>query len=132
VIGQEEEQSSFYRVLQEKISSELPFLTSSIRDFAFSALHGLVVPGSCPNQNLINLKIFGTINLRIQPNEPKDQNLQFSFDIKSFANAKLNGAADLDSRYDWTKASLVYISRQNTPIVERLQDVQVFWNCCNF
>jgi hypothetical protein len=125
VIGQEGEQNGFYRILQEKIPSELPFLTTSIRDFAFTALQGFVVPGSCPNQNLINLKIYGNLNLLTKTVEPKDQNLQFSIDIASLANSKLNNTAVYTSGYDWTKASLVYINQQNTPIVEAPQNVKV-------
>jgi hypothetical protein len=51
VIGQEGEQEGFYRLLRNKklIPSSQPFLTTSTRDFAFSALQGFVVPGSCPN-----------------------------------------------------------------------------------
>jgi len=125
VIGQEGEQNGFYRILQEKIPSALPFLTTSIRDFAFTALQGFVVPGSCPNQNLINLKIYGNLNLLTKTIEPKDQNLQFSFDVKSLANAKLNNTSIYTSTYDWTKASLVYINQQNTPVVEAAQNVKV-------
>jgi hypothetical protein len=59
VIGQEGEQEGFYRLLQNKglIPNALPFLTTSTRDFAFSALQAFVIPGSCPNDNLINLKV---------------------------------------------------------------------------
>jgi hypothetical protein len=51
VIGQEGEQEGFYRLLRNKklIPSSQPFLTTSTRDFAFSALQGFAVPGSCPN-----------------------------------------------------------------------------------
>jgi hypothetical protein len=125
VIGQEGEQNGFYRILQEKIPSELPFLTTSIRDFAFTALQGFIVPGSCPNSNLINLNIFGTLNLLTNKVLAQDQNLQFSFDVNSLKNAKLNNTANITPSYDWTKTSLVYISQQNTPIVEPFQNVQV-------
>lgn len=51
VIGQEGEQEGFFRLARDKklIPSSQPFLTTSTRDFAFSALQGFVVPGSCPN-----------------------------------------------------------------------------------
>lgn len=51
VIGQEGEQEAFFRLVRDKklIPSSQPFLTTSSRDFAFSALQGFVVPGSCPN-----------------------------------------------------------------------------------
>ena len=49
VVGQEGEQNGFYRILQNQnlIPSALPFLTTSTRDFAFSALQGFV-DGACP------------------------------------------------------------------------------------
>jgi hypothetical protein len=59
VIGQEGEQEGFYRLLQNKglLPNAAPFLTTSTRDFAFSILQTFVVPGSCPNKDLINLKV---------------------------------------------------------------------------
>ena len=53
VVGQEGEQEGWYRLLQGKVPSELPFLTTSTREFAFNALNqNFIVPGSCPNINL--------------------------------------------------------------------------------
>jgi hypothetical protein len=59
IVGQEGEQEAFYRLLQNKnlIPNALPFLTTSTRDFAFSALQNFVVKGSCPNEDIINLKV---------------------------------------------------------------------------
>ena len=132
VIGQEGEQNGFYRILQEKIPSELPFLTTSIRDFAFTALQGFVVPGSCPNVDQIKLNIFGSLSLLTNKVLPQDQNLQFSIDLDSLKNAKLNSTVSIGPDYDWTKISLVYISGQNTPIVEPLQNPQVAGNIVTF
>lgn len=49
VVGQEGEQNGLYRILENKnlIPSALPFLTTSTRDFAFSALQSFV-NGYCP------------------------------------------------------------------------------------
>jgi hypothetical protein len=57
VIGQEGEQEGFYRLLRNKklIPSAQPFLTTSTRDFAFSALQGFIVAGTCPNGKLSSL-----------------------------------------------------------------------------
>jgi len=130
VIGQEGEQEGFYRLLRNKklIPSSQPFLTTSTRDFAFSALQGFVVPGSCPNENLINLKIFGPLNLATQNVLPQDQTLTFTFDIKTLlpnvAIAALTPTTDI-TKYDWTTLSLQLINGQNTPISEPLQNVRV-------
>ncbi|KAF2430137.1 late sexual development protein [Tothia fuscella] len=143
VIGQEGEQEGFYRLLQNKklIPNALPFLTTSVRDFAFSALQGFVVPGSCPNEDLINLKIFGILNLNTKVIQPKDQDLSFSFDINSLKQSKnldfkaLFGSSsgpDDYSKYDYTKLSLVLINQQNLPIVEPLKNVQVKGSVVSF
>ena len=151
VVGQEGEQEGFYRILQSKgkIPSALPFLTTSTRDFAFSALEQSVIV-SCPNDNILKakLKLFGVLNLLTSNIQPKDQNLQFSFDIKSLAASNIihtvdanntddghggphggnnggNHGGSYDNNYDWNQVSLVYINQQNTPIVEKLQNIKV-------
>jgi len=128
VIGQEGEQNGFYRLLQKKIPSSQPFLTTSTRDFAFSALQAFVVPGSCPNADLIDLKIFGVLNLETKVIEPKDQTLSFNFDIKTLLASKgvINSESHTDySKYDYSTLSLAYINQQNVPIVEKLQNIKV-------
>jgi hypothetical protein len=135
VIGQEGEQNGFYRILQEKVPCAQPFLTTSIRDFAFTALQGFVVPGSCPNLNLIDLKIFGTLNLNTKnPISANDQNLQFSFDVDSLNDSKgLNNTSGITANYNWaSQARLVYINGQNVPIVEPLQNVQISGSTVTF
>ncbi|KAF2668463.1 hypothetical protein BT63DRAFT_277834 [Microthyrium microscopicum] len=138
IIGQEGEQDAFYRLLQNKnlIPSALPFLTTSTRDFAFSALQAFVVPGSCPNENLISkdLTIFGVLTLDTKNVLPKDQNLAFEFDFKSLLNSnlKFTSGTKYDSSYDWSKASLVYINQQNLPIVEKLQNVKLSGTVVSF
>jgi hypothetical protein len=130
VIGQEGEQEGFYRLLRNKklIPSSQPFLTTSVRDFAFSALQGFTVPGTCPNENLINLKVFGPLNLATANVLPQDQTLTFTFDIKTLlpnvAIAALGPTTNL-ANYDWTTLSLQYINGQNTPVGVALQNVRV-------
>jgi hypothetical protein len=127
VVGQEGEQNGFFRVLQAKVPSSLPFLTASIRDFAFTALQGFTVPGSCPNLSDIKLFTFAGLNVLTSPINPNDQNLQFSFDTNSLSNAAVtipNKKVYL-ANYDWAgKGALVYINQQNTPIVEKFQNVK--------
>ena len=55
IIGQEGEQQGWFRVMQGKVPSELPFLTTSDLNFAFTAIQSFVVPGTCPNLSLIHI-----------------------------------------------------------------------------
>ena len=144
VVGQEGAQEAFYRLLQKKnkIPSELPFLTTSVRDFAFSALEQNVII-SCPNDDILKkkLKVFGVLTLLTSDVQAKDQNLKFSIDVKklgggssssgsgsSYGRRSTDDHASPDkqenSNYDYSKLSLVYINQQNTPIVEKLQNVK--------
>jgi len=82
VIGQEGEQNGFYRGILGKVPSALPFLTAGARNFPFNAiLQSFVVPGSCPNINLLEPTLFqtGILNVLVPPTEPVDQEVQFSF-----------------------------------------------------
>jgi len=155
VVGQEGEQEGFFRLLQNKglIPNELPFLTRSTRDFAFSALQGFV-NGDCAGDDTLKadgLKIFGVLNLLTTNIQPVDQLLTFSFDINSLKNS-----ANLDfgklfsgstSQYgswaqggspsgnvDWTNSNLYlqYINQQNIPIPEQLQNVKVAGSVVTF
>jgi len=155
VIGQEGEQNGFYRILQNQnlIPSALPFLTASTRDFAFSALQGFV-NGYCPANDILiddGLKIFGVLNLLTTNILPKDQNLQFSFDIASLKNSKnldfsslfsgsncgsscstyqqswSKGSSGNMGSFDWSSSNLYlqYINQQNLPVAEKLQNVKL-------
>jgi hypothetical protein len=107
VIGQEGEQEGWYRLLQGKIPNELPFLTTSVRDFAFTAIQSFTVPGSCPNINTIPLKTFLPLNLLTTP-KAKTQNIKFSWEKP--ANAAPG-----------SKLFATYINQQNLPVTEPLQ-----------
>lgn len=112
VIGQEGEQNGFYRTILDKIPSALPFLTTSTREFAFSALNqGFVVAGSCPNINTISLPIFKPLAVETKDIDARSETLEFSI-------APVSGM-------DYSTLSLVYINQQNTPVVEPLQDIKV-------
>ncbi|TID26957.1 late sexual development protein [Venturia nashicola] len=132
VLGQEGEQEGFFRLVRDKklIPSSQPFLTTSTRDFAFSALQGFVAPGSCPNSNLINLKIFGPLNLATKVVLPQDQTLTFNFDVSTLKVAGLPknsplGAGTPLSGYDWNALSVQFINGQNTPISAPLKNIKV-------
>lgn len=112
VIGQEGEQNGWYRTFLGKIPSALPFLTTSTREFAFSAIQGFVVPGSCPNLNSIKLQTFEPLTITTGNPEPRNQDLAFSVQIS---------AAD-----DWKSSySLTYINQQNLPINTPITNVNI-------
>lgn len=118
VIGQEGEQNGFYRQLLDKTPSALPFLTTSTREFAFSALQGFVVPNTCGNLDAIDLQIFGALNVDTTPldvPQPHSTTLDFSFDM-----SKLGYPQPASWNADYSGLSLVYINQQNLPVVEKI------------
>jgi hypothetical protein len=121
VIGQEGEQNGFYRQLQNKIPSALPFLTASTRDFAFSALNqNFIVPGSCPNFNTIKLKVFGTLTVETKAEDikPQSETIDFSFKIPSTGLAP-------EWKSDCSGLDLVYINQQNAPTIAKIQKIDI-------
>jgi hypothetical protein len=119
VVGQEGEQNGFYRSQLKKIPSALPFLTASTRDFAFSALNqNFVVPGSCPNFNTINLKVFGTLTVDTTNIQPQNQDIDFSFAIPQ-------GGVPQTWGNNCDNLELVFINQQNAPIIAQVKDFNV-------
>jgi len=110
VLGNEAEQEGFFRLVQKKRASAQPFLTTSTRDFAFTAIQGFIVPGSCPNINTIPLKTFKPLNVLSTGIKAETQNIKFSF-----------ASADAGTE-DWASLSVVYINQQNTPVVKSLRN----------
>ncbi|KAK2805085.1 hypothetical protein FQN50_006330 [Emmonsiellopsis sp. PD_5] len=108
IVGQEGEQEGLFRVLQKKIPSELPFLTTSVRDLAFTAIQSFTVPGSCPNVNLINLRTFKPITL-VAPPAPEDTTVQFTMEEEGYDPGL------------W----VTYINQQNVPIVRKQEAAAV-------
>ncbi|KAJ6102866.1 hypothetical protein N7486_005293 [Penicillium sp. IBT 16267x] len=108
VIGNEGEQQGWFRVMQARIPSELPFLTTSDLNFAFTAVQGFTVPGSCPNLDEIHLRTFETLQILTKP-KAESQNLTFAFEDKD------NEAEHLL----W----MTYINQLNLPVVEPLHVV---------
>lgn len=113
VIANEGEQNGFFRLVGKKHPSSQPFPTTGTREYAFSALQRLIVPGSCPNIDVIPLKIFEPLNLLTQNVKPKTQHLKFS--VK-----KADAGTD-----DWNELSVVLINGQNKPITESLVNPKV-------
>ncbi|KAK2623804.1 hypothetical protein QTJ16_006985 [Diplocarpon rosae] len=124
VIGQEGEQNGFYRVVQNKIPSALPFLTTSTREFAFSALNqDFVVPGSCDAANMasIALPVFGALTVETPSVEARGQMLDFSIGLQPTKGAIWT--AQVGSAYEGL--SVVYVNQQNTPVVQPMANVRV-------
>jgi len=108
IIGNEGEQQGWFRVLQRKVPSELPFLTTSDLNFAFTAIQSFVIPGTCPNIQEIGLRTFKELDV-VTPPGPRDQNVTYSFaDTRNETSHPL-----------W----MTYINQQNLPIVEPLHIV---------
>jgi hypothetical protein len=109
VIGQEGEQNGFYRLFSGKTPSALPFLTTSTREFAFSALQGFTVPGSCPNSNTIDLpQTFQPLTV-VTKVEPCVQDVTYTFTLPSGASSNTYGS-------NYASLSLTYINQQNVPL----------------
>lgn len=112
VIGQEGEQTGFFRQSGGLIPSSQPFLTRATREFAYSALNQLfVVPGSCPPSNNINLPIFDMLVPLNKTVYAEDQTLTFLVGT--------NGTAALEG------TSFVWINSQNTPVVTNWTNARV-------
>ncbi|KAJ5894036.1 hypothetical protein N7495_005727 [Penicillium taxi] len=105
VIGNEGEQQGWFRVMQGRIPNDLPFVTTSDLNFAFTAIQGFVVPGSCPNINEIPLRTYEPLTINTAPG-PKSENITFQF----------NEPGNETENTLW----LTYINQLNLPVVEPL------------
>ncbi|KAJ5246746.1 hypothetical protein N7468_001729 [Penicillium chermesinum] len=106
VIGNEGEQQGWFRVLQAKIPSALPFLTTADLNYAFNAVKSFTVPGSCPNIEEIPLRTFESLEILEAPGA-KTENITFTF----------NDPEDQAGHGLW----MTYINQLNLPIVEPLK-----------
>lgn len=97
VIGQEGEQEGFYDLVRGKFPSSSPFLTTSAADFAFTAINANVVPGSCPNSNLIKLNIFKPLNVldKTITQQTKTINLSWPKGEKPSSIVYISGAGNI-------------------------------------
>ncbi|KAJ5199721.1 hypothetical protein N7491_009481 [Penicillium cf. griseofulvum] len=109
VLGQEGEQQGWFRIMQGKVPSELPFLTTNDLNFAFTAIQRFIVPGTCPNIDTIPLRTFSPLNV-IEGPTAETGNIKISFGDSDWINEDML----------W----LTYINQQNMPLVEPLQ---VIW-----
>ena len=130
VIAQEGQQDGFYRILEKAnlIPSELPFLTRSTIQFAFSALNqNFIVPGSCPNIGNIDLPIFGTLSVLTKDIKPEtDQTLSFSVDLTTLSGVNLPNVPNMSNyqNYNWKEnVALFYINQANVPVTATVSNV---------
>lgn len=119
IIGQEGEQAGGYRMIEGRVPSSAPFLTTSTGLFALNAINqNFIVPGSCD-------AVFKTIgvplidSLKINGNMTGDYNQTVSFTTSC---TKTTEGADY----------LAYISGQNAPVVVPISNVQVNGNSATF
>lgn len=117
IAGQEGAQQGVYRTLLSDFApAELPFLTQSTREFAYSALQqNFIVPGSCPNDNTIDVPIFGALNVLTPNIQAADQTLQFSIQTNSTRGL-----------------SLVYMNQQNVPIIQPISNATILNGVATF
>lgn len=85
--------------MQEKVASAAPLLTGGAAQFAYTAISQFIVPGSCPNINVIGLTAFPALTVETMP---KAMNSTQLFSINGTVTA-----AD---------ACIAYISGQNLPV----------------
>ncbi|OIW22908.1 hypothetical protein CONLIGDRAFT_143995 [Coniochaeta ligniaria NRRL 30616] len=131
VIGQEGEQNGFFRILLARKPSEKPFLTTSVASYAWSALQGFVVPGSCPFPlSNVDLPIFKPLSV-LSGNagadvDARDQHLTFSADLTGVsAAAKYVGG-------NGSGLFVTYLTGQQLPISEPVQNVHWSGNQITF
>jgi hypothetical protein len=80
--------------------------------------------------NLINLKVFGPLNLATKVVLPQDQTLTFNFDVSTLKPSGLPAGSPLGagtslSGYNWNALSVQFINQQNKPIAAPLKNVKV-------
>ena len=106
IIGQEGEQVGHYRSLQKKVAASSPLLTGGALQFAYTALFQLIVPGSCPNIDVIDLTPFPALTIETIP---KAENSTQLFSVSGAINE--------------SNTTMVYISGQNLPVSVPISNV---------
>ncbi|KAL4865497.1 hypothetical protein BDV12DRAFT_188174 [Aspergillus spectabilis] len=109
MIGNKGAQQGWFRVYQDKYPSELPTLTTSHVDFAFTFAQSFTVEGSCPSLKSINLQTFLPLEIVTHP-EARTHKIKVSW---------THGPNEREENLLW----LAYVNQLNTPIVSPLQVV---------
>lgn len=123
IIGQEGEQSGFYRSSLGRLPSAKPFLTTSVAPYAFSALQAFVVPGSCPFAlSEIDIPIFPALQVAGGMDvAAEDQTLSFAVDLGSGAG---NATASKYVGGSGEGLFVTYLTGQLLPISVPVQNVK--------
>lgn len=132
VIGQEGEQTGFYRGLLGLQPSSKPFLTTSTPAFAYSALQGFVA--SCPfDVSEIPIPVLPALTVVSGSGgadvAAQDQSLQFTADLSAGAPCEgwesyVGGSGD--------GLYVTYLTGQNVPVSEPITDVSWDGNVISF
>ena len=119
IIGQEAEQVGGFRLMEGRIPSSAPFLTTSTGEFAFNAIaQNFIVPGSCDAVfETIGIPVLDT--LAVVGPMPGDYNQTVTFTTSC---THTTAGADF----------LAYISGQNLPVVVPITNVQVNGSMATF
>ena len=99
ILAQEAEQTGWYRSTQNKVAAAAPVLTGGAAQFAYTAISNFIVPGSCPNIDIIGLKAFPALSVG---STPYAENSTLSFSV----------AGTIDP----SNVEIAYISGQNLPV----------------
>jgi len=118
IIGQEAEQAGGYRMIEGRIPSSAPFLTTSTGEFAFNAIaQNFIVPGSCDSVfETIGVPMLDTLVINGMPG---DTNQTVTFTTSCTHTTE---GADF----------LAYISGQNSPVIVPISNVQVNGDMATF
>ncbi|KAJ6098809.1 hypothetical protein N7467_000344 [Penicillium canescens] len=106
LIGEKGEQQGWFRIMQGKVPSELPYPTTGDIHFAFSAVQSFTVPGSCPNIHTFPLEPFEPLHVIQTPGARTGDVIVSFVDHQNISDSSL-----------W----VTYINQQNLPIVEPLK-----------
>lgn len=119
IIGQEAEQVGGYRMIEGRIPSSAPFLTTSTGELAFNAIaQNFIVPGSCDAVfETIGVPMLST--LAVVGDMPGDYN-----QTVTYTTSCVNTTAGVDF--------LAYITGQNSPVIVPITDVQVNGDMATF
>ncbi|RDW78839.1 putative sexual development protein (LsdA) [Aspergillus mulundensis] len=109
IIGNKGAQQGAFRIYQDKYPSELPTLTTTDVDFAFTWSNSFALPNTCPNLGDIKLRIFEPLNIVTRP-EARTHKIQVTW---------THGPDESKESLLW----VAYINQHNVPIVAPVQVV---------
>ena len=90
------------------------------------------MPGSCPNANIIPLKIFGQLDLLTPVTSAADQTLHFRVDPAAAARSANGALIAAAAQQGFKSASLSYVNSLNVPVTVPLQNVRADGDAVTF